>query len=153
MDVDVTTEAVVARPRAQVAAFATDPLKAPRWYANIRSVELLTDPPVRVGSRMRFVAAFLGRRIDYTYEVLELVPGERMTMSTASGPFPMTTTYSFEDVEGGTRMTLRNHGSPRGFGAVAGPVMRRAIERANRKDLDAIKTLLEAQAGSGTPAQ
>ena len=153
MDVDVTTDVMVSCPRARVAALATDPLNAPRWYANIRSVELLTDPPVRLGSRMRFVAAFLGRRIDYIYEVLELVPGERLTMSTASGPFPMTTTYSFEDVEGGTRMTLRNHGSPRGFGAVAGPVMRRAIERANRKDLDAIKALLEADTRPGAPAQ
>ena len=148
MDVDVTTETVVARPRAEVAAFATDPRNAPRWYANIRAVEMLTDPPVLVGSRMRFVAAFLGRTITYTYEVLELEPGERMTMSTASGPFPMTTTYVFEDAADGTRMTLRNHGSPRGFGAVAAPVMRRAIERANRKDLRAIKTLLE-----GPPAE
>jgi uncharacterized membrane protein len=144
VDVDVTTQVVVARPRADVAAFATDPRNAPQWYANIRSVELLTDPPVRVGSRMRFLAVFLGRTIDYTYEVLELEPGERMTMSTASGPFPMTTTYAFEDAGAGTRMTLRNHGSPHGFGAVAAPVMRRAIERANRKDLAAIKRLLEA---------
>ena len=149
MDVDVTTETVVARPRAEVAAFATDPRNAPRWYANIRSVELLTDPPVRVGSRMRFVAAFLGRTITYTYEVLELEPGERMTMSTESGPFPMTTTYLFEDAADGTRMTLRNHGSPRGVGAVAAPVMRRAIERANRKDLRAIKALLEALPARG----
>ena len=78
MAVDVTTDVVVSCPRARVAAFATDPLNAPLWYANIRSVELLTDPPVRVGSRMRFVAVFLGRRIDYTYEVLELVPAGRL---------------------------------------------------------------------------
>ena len=31
--------------------------------------------------------------------------------------------------------------------------MRRAIERANRKDLDAIKALLEAEARPGAPAQ
>lgn len=147
MDVDVTTVVVVARPREEVAALATDPRNAPRWYANIRSVELLTDEPVRVGSRMRFVAAFLGRTIDYTYEVVELVPGERMTMSTASGPFPMTTTYTFEDVDGGTRMTLRNHGSPSGFGAVAAPMMRRAMERANTKDLAALRALLETGGG------
>lgn len=149
MDVDVTTQTVVARPRAEVAAFVTDPRNAPRWYANIRSVEMLTDPPVRVGSRMCFVAAFLGRTITYTYEVLELEPGERMTMSTASGPFPMTTTYAFEDAAAGTRMILRNHGSPHGFGAVAAPVMRRAIERANRKDLAAVKALLEAAPDPG----
>ena len=145
MDVDVTMLADIRRPRAEVAAFASDPRNAPRWYANIRSVEVLTDGPVGVGSRMRFVATFLGRTIDYTYEVVELVPGERMTMTTGSGPFPMTTTYVFEDLgTGSTRMSLRNHGSPSGFGAVAAPVMRVAMQRAVTKDLRALTRLLEA---------
>lgn len=146
MDVDVTTEAVIRRPRDEVAAFACDPANVPRWYANIRSVDVLTEGPVAVRSRMRFVASFLGRTIDYTYEVTELVTGERMTMTTASGPFPMTTTYAFEDAgEGATRMTLRNHGSPSGFGAVAAPVMRRAMSRANAKDLRALAAVLEGR--------
>lgn len=144
MDVDVTTQAVVSRPREEVAAFACDPRNAPRWYANIRSVDLLGDAPVGVGSRMRFVAGFLGRTIDYTYEVTDLVVGERMTMTTASGPFPMTTTYTFEDAgAGATLVTLRNHGSPSGFGAVAAPVMRAAMARANAKDLRALAEVLE----------
>ena len=109
VDVDVTLMADIRRPRAEVAAFACDPLNVPRWYRNIGTVEVLTDGALAVGSRMRFVARFLGRTIDYTYEVTELVPGERLTMTTASGPFPMTTTYSFEDLPtGSTRMTLRS---------------------------------------------
>jgi uncharacterized membrane protein len=144
MDVDVTTQAVVARPRVEVASFACDPRNAPRWYANIASVELLGEAPVEVGSRMRFIARFLGRTIDYTYEVTELVEGERMTMTTASGPFPMTTTYTFADAgPGATVVTLRNHGSPSGFGAVAAPVMRKAMKRANAKDLRALAAVLE----------
>ena len=62
MDVDVTMLADIRRPRAEVAAFASDPRNAPRWYANIRSVDVLTDGPVGVGSRMRFVATFLSFR-------------------------------------------------------------------------------------------
>lgn len=146
MDVDVTLMADIRRPRAEVAAFACDPENVPRWYRNIRTVEVLDDGPLRVGSRMRFVARFLGRTIDYTYEVTELVPGERLTMTTASGPFPMTTTYSFEDLPtGSTRMSLRNHGSPSGFGAVAAPVMARAMERAMTKDLRRLTALLEGR--------
>ena len=90
VDVDVTLMADIRRPRAEVAAFACDPRNVPRWYRNIGTVEVLTDGALSVGSRMRFVARFLGRTIDYTYEVTELVPGERLTMTTASGPFPMT---------------------------------------------------------------
>jgi uncharacterized membrane protein len=146
VDVDVTVEADVRRPREEVAAFASDPRNVPEWYSNIRSVEVLTPGPLGVGSRMRFVARFLGRTIEYTYEVVELVPGERLVMSTASGPFPMTTTYSFVDLPtGSTRMAMRNHGSPSGFGAVAAPVMARAMERAMTKDLRRLTSVLEGR--------
>ena len=144
MAVDVETSIEIAVPRGAVAAFASDPANAPRWYENISSVELQTPPPVRVGSRMAFVAHFLGRRIAYTYEVRELVDGERFVMSTAEGPFPMMTTYSWADTAGGgTLMTLRNQGEPSGFGQLAAPVMATAMRRANRKDLQALKQLLE----------
>src|ERR671919_2476188 len=133
-DVDVLTETVIRRPRDEVAAYAGDPSHAPEWYANISSVEWQTPPPVAVGSRMDFVASFLGRRLAYTYEVTELVPGERLVMRTAQGPFPMETTYTWQPVdEASTRMTLRNRGEPAGFSRLVAPLMAPAMRRANRK--------------------
>jgi uncharacterized membrane protein len=144
MAVDVLTEIVINRPRDQVAAYAADPTNAPEWYVNIQSVEWKTSPPVRVGSRMAFVAQFLGRRLAYIYEVVELVPGERLVQRTAEGPFPMETTYTWEAVgTQSTRMTLRNRGEPRGFSKVGAPLMEAAMRRANRKDLALLKTLME----------
>jgi len=111
---------------------------------NIDSVEWKTAPPVQVGSRMAFVARFLGRRLAYTYEIIDLVPGERLVMRTAQGPFPMETTYTWEDVgDSFTRMTLRNRGEPSGFSKVSAPLMAAAMRRANRKDLVALKRLME----------
>jgi uncharacterized protein YndB with AHSA1/START domain len=144
MAVDVLTETVINRPRAEVAAFAADPSHAPDWYENIKSIEWETKPPVAVGSRMAFVATFLGRRLAYTYEIVELVPGERLVMRTAEGPFPMETTYTWESVGvSKTRMTLRNRGEPSGFSKVGAPLMVAAMKRANKKDLAHLKTLLE----------
>ena len=146
MAVDVLTEIVIERPCAQVAAFAADPSHAPSWYVNIESVMWRTPEPVAVGSRMDFVARFLGRRLAYTYEVVELVPGERLVMRTAQGPFPMETTYTWQPAgDGSTRMTLRNRGEPAGFPRLAGPLMARAIRRANRKDLRKLRAILQAQ--------
>jgi len=142
--VDVRTTIEIARPRAEVAAFATDPENTTRWYQNIRSVEWRTPPPLRVGSRLAFVAEFLGRRLTYTYEIRVLVAGERLVMSTDEGPFPMETTYDWADAgDGATRMSLRNRGEPGGFSRVAAPVMARAMRRANRKDLERLKGILE----------
>jgi hypothetical protein len=144
MAVDVLTETTIARPRAAVAAYAADPDNATAWYANIESVQWRTPPPLAVGSRLAFVAKFLGRRLQYTYEVREHAPGERFVMSTADGPFPMETTYAFEDAPGGaTRMTLRNRGEPAGFGKVAAPAMALAMRRANQADLRRLKEILE----------
>lgn len=143
MPVDVTTSTEIARPRAEVAAFAADPGNAPRWYENIDSVRWETVPPVAVGSRIAFVARFLGRQLAYTYEVRDLVPDERLVMSTAEGPFPMETTYTWIDVGGGTRMTLRNRGEPAGLTKLASPAVAAAMRRANRKDLAQLKRLLE----------
>jgi hypothetical protein len=144
MAVDVLTEVVITRPLADVAGFAGDPTNAPKWYANIKSVEWKTAPTVVVGSRMAFVAHFLGRRLAYTYEVVEFLPGARLVMRTAEGPFPMETTYTWESVEDGkTRMTLRNRGEPAGFSKVVAPFMASAMRRANQKDLARLKSLLE----------
>ncbi|MFY9614683.1 MAG: SRPBCC family protein [Candidatus Dormiibacterota bacterium] len=147
MAVDVLTETVIDRPADQVATYAGDPTNAPEWYVNIESVDWQTPPPVRVGSRMAFVARFLGRKLTYTYEVVELVPGSRLVMRTAEGPFPMETTYTWEPAgEGQTRMTLRNRGEPSGFSRVGAPLMAAAMTRANRKDLANLKRLLERSA-------
>jgi uncharacterized membrane protein len=144
MAVDVTTEIVIRRPVAEVAAYAGDPTNAPQWYANIRSVDLKTPPPVAQGSQMAFVATFLGRTLSYTYEVVELVAGERLTMRTAEGPFPMVTTYKWTSLAPDeTRMTLCNAGTPSGFATVATPLIASSMRRAMTKDLSALKRILE----------
>ena len=143
--IDVLTEIEIDRPRSDVAAYAADPDNAPAWYDNIKRIEWESPKSVAVGARMAFVAQFLGRRLVYTYEITELVPGERLVMGTAAGPFPMQTTYKWEDTDRcGTRMTLRNRGEPAGFSRVSAPLIASAMRRATRKDLRTLKRLLES---------
>lgn len=148
MPVDVISRIEIARSRAEVAAYTCDPGNATAWYRNIKEAEWRTDPPLAVGSRFDFVAQFLGRRLAYTYEVRELEPGERLVMSTSEGPFAMETTYEFVDAgPRSTRVTLRNRGEPTGFAKVTAPMMASAMKRANRKDLEQLRLILESRTG------
>lgn len=144
MTVDVLTETIIARPKTEVAAFAANPDNAPAWYVNIKSAEWKSEPAVRIGARVAFVAHFLGKRMAYTYEIVEFIPNERLVMRTAEGPFPMETTYTWESTEqGGTRMKLRNQGEPKGFSHLMAPFTSLAMRRANTNDLARLKALLE----------
>jgi uncharacterized membrane protein len=146
MGIDVETEVTIERPRGEVAAYAADPDNATEWYANIESVEWKTPKSLAVGSRMEFVARFLGRTISYVYEIKESVDGERFVMATTDGPMQIETTYSWSDApSGGTLMRLRNRGEPSGFSALLAPIMGGAVRRANRKDLTRLKQGLEQE--------
>jgi hypothetical protein len=135
---------VIAAPRERVAAFAADPDNATAWYENIVKATWATPPPMAVGSKIGFEARFLGRRMAYTYRVAEYEPGVRLVMRTAEGLFPMETTYEWEDAaDGGTRMRLRNRGEPSGFAKIASSIMVSSMRRANRKDLDRLRAILE----------
>lgn len=141
--VAVRVSETIRRPSDVVAAYASDPSHAPDWYANIRAVEWKTPPPLRVGTQVAFVARFLGRELRYTYAVVEHTP-QSLVMRTAQGPFPMETSYRYESLpDGSTRMTLQNRGTPSGFSHLMAPFMRLAIRRATRKDLTALKQILE----------
>jgi len=97
-----------------------------------------------VGARVAFTAAFMGRRLAYIYEITDFVPGERLVMTTADGPFPMETTYTWQETQtGSTKMTLRNRGEPAGFSKLTAPVLAAAMRRANRNDLKRLKAILE----------
>ena len=144
MAVDVLTTIEIERPRDEVSVFAADPSNATAWYKNIKEVVWETPPPAVVGSRIRFRARFLGRTLEYTYEVREIDPGRRFVMATGQGPYPMETTYAWDDARDGvTKMSLRNRGEPSGFAAVTAPVMALALRRANEADLRRLKELLE----------
>ena len=143
--VNVSTATTIRRPVGEVARFASDPGNATQWYANIKSVEWKTSKEIRVGSKIRFMAQFLGKRLEYTYEIVEFIPNEKFVMRTADGPFPMETTYLWESLPGNeTRMTLINRGSPKGFSKFLAPFMSLAMRNANRKDLARIKDILES---------
>jgi len=141
--VDITTSIEILRPISKLSQYTSNPDNAPEWYVNIKSVEWKTPKPLSVGSQIAFIAHFLGKKLSYTYEVIEMTD-KKFIMKSSEGPFPMETTYTWDKInENSTRMTLRNKGNPGGFSKLFSPFMSMMIRKANLKDLKRLKAILE----------
>jgi hypothetical protein len=152
--VNITTEITIHAPMAAVSAYAANPDHAPEWYINIQVAEWKTPKPLSVGSRIAFVAQFLGRKLSYTYEITAFIPHQKRVMKTAEGPFPMETTYTWTAVDDRTtKMTLQNQGHPTGFSKWLAPFMANMMRKANTKDLQKLKQILESREETSAQAK
>lgn len=143
MGIDVTAQTTIAAPRDRVASYAMDHRNDPVWIGGVSESELLGEPPIVEGSRVRRVASFLGKRIEYVNEVERLAPGSLMVMRSVKGPFPMRVTYGFEDDGARTSARVRVEGDPKPAYRLAKPLMARAVKRSISADVRRLKAELE----------
>ena len=143
MPLDVRTETEIRRAPEAVAAYMFEPANDARWIGGVDSVELLTAPPLRVGSQVLRKGGFLGRPIEWLMEVVALEAGRRVAMHAVRSPFPMDVTYELEPSAIGTTARVRIQGEPRGAYGLAGPLVPAMVRRSVAADLRRLKKLVE----------
>jgi hypothetical protein len=144
--IDVSTEIDIKCSRDKVAEFSANPDNAPKWYVNIKAAKWKTPRPLKVGSQIVFKAKFMGKALVYIYEISEYAAEQKMVMKTLWGPFPMETIYTWKSLEGNiTRMSLQNKGNPAGLSKLLTPLFSLAIKKANNRDLQRLKQIMEEQ--------
>jgi carbon monoxide dehydrogenase subunit G len=146
MTIDVTVTERIAAPRQKVADFVFDHRHDIEWIGGIQTSEPLGDGEFGVGSDVRRVASFLGRRIEYVNRVVELEPGRRLVMRSVKAPFPMEVTYAFDDDADLTLASVRVRGEPASMYKLAGPLLSAQVRRSIANDLRTLRTIVERPA-------
>ncbi len=138
------TSIVINRPLEDVFAFTTNFENQPKWQSRLLEAKKITEGPIGVGTKWRFVAKFLGQRIEYDQQCTEYVPNRTYAGKSVSGPFPVMGRQTYEPVEGGTRITAVGEVQTGGFFKLAEPVIEGMLKRLTDADLANMKDLLEA---------
>jgi hypothetical protein len=148
MAIDVQTEVLIRRPRAEVAEFMFDPKNDAMWTTGVVECRPLTEGRLRAGSKVERVTKFLGRQFGYTYEVVDADADGFVEMKVEQ-PFPMQIRYELRDAPEGTLARIRAQGDATGFFRLAAPFMSRMVRRNITNDLETMKEYLEAKAADG----
>ena len=141
MAIDIKVAATVRKPREDVAAVMFDPRFAPAW-ARVSDAKLVSDPPIRVGTRIIWIMRRLGRLCHDMYEVTAHIP-ERLLEIRTVRPYPMAIQYELEGIPEGVIASIRASGQPRGLTRLFEPLVRMRLRRRILADLYSLKRLME----------
>lgn len=140
---------VIARPAGEVFDFLMKAENLPRWDSSMLECVQVGGEVVTVGTRYRGASNILGRRIEWTTEVTQFVPGVRAVSQSVEGPLTFTVSYDVSASPAGTTLRYRlaaESGLGGAFGRAMEPIIERAQTKVVRANLGALASLLEQRA-------
>jgi len=137
---------VIDRTRGYIRAFTRNPENQPVWQSNMVELTKLDEGDPQVGTRYRGVVKVAGRRVEWTAEITEWDDLAFYELQTIESSIGFTMRYEFDEIPGGTRMTIRQEIAPFGgfFGKLAEPLVTRMYSRDVRGNLETLKDILES---------
>lgn len=143
--IDIRTSVEIDRPLNEVFAFVSNVENDVQWRTNVKSLRNLTPPPTGVGTRSIETLTVFGKPLETVTEVIEFVPNQRVARKTVSGPTPVQTLRSVQQVATGTRFTYAVSVDVSGVWVfkVLKPLMKVWYQRKTQDQMQALRTLLE----------
>lgn len=144
---EVTLTEHIDAPVEEVFAYLTDPTNELEWVSSAREREIVEGQGDQ-GTRFRAIDQFLGKRIEFLYEVTEHDAPDRYAFRTVEGPFPGEIDVTLSPEGGGTTLTYAakaEAGFKGLFGKLTEPIVTRIVERDTSADLAKLKALVEAR--------
>ena len=138
------TSITINRPIEEVFAFVADLANNAKWQTGVIAAEVTSPGPVGVGTKYKYDAEIMGRKLETTGELTAYDPPRITAWKATSGPFPMSGSTTFESVPGGTRVVDGMEAEPGGFFKLAEPLLVMQMRGQMEKDMKKLKELLEA---------
>ena len=155
--------------------FLSDGERLPAWMAGVKRAKRLSGPglrgpnaesglrgpnaesglrgpnaesgPLGSGTGYRIVGKALGRRVESHYELTAYEPRRRFSSRMESKFFCLEQTYTFEEVDGITKVSLAAKAIPLGRFKLLGPFLFVAMQRQVSNDHRKLKSVLERSRG------
>jgi hypothetical protein len=128
----------------EVFAFLADLENDVKWRREWIDAEKTSEGPLGVGTTFRLDAKFFGRLVEVEYEVTEYEPNRRTAYKTLSGPLSLTFWRTFENVDGGTQVTIRYEAEVNGLLKLAAPLIVMMGKRPLARELPELKEMMES---------
>jgi hypothetical protein len=143
ISVDLTTH--IYRPLQQVFTFVATPENDFQWqYETLASTQVSTGE-IGVGTFFHTVGHFMGRRIETVYQVTEFDPNKRYGFKSHSGPVDSHTLYTFEMMDGGTKIILSTATNPRDLFTMNPSIVEKKFKKQHKENFAILKNILEAR--------
>ena len=130
------------RPKQEVFDFVSNPTNASKWRSTIESAEWLSQGPVGVGSKLRQVSKFMGRKQENTAEVTVWEPPNYIAQKIVDGP-SFEHAFELQSKDNGTEFAVTGKMEVKGILKLMAGMMVRQSEKMLEAELNTLKVLLE----------
>jgi hypothetical protein len=148
--VKMETSVVINRQIDEVFEFSVESENDALWQSGVLKAEQTSEGPMRKGATFVQVVQFLGRRLEFAFDVTEYEPNRKFGFKTTSGPIPIEGAYTYETVADGSKITMFLEGEPGGFFKLAEPIVARTVQRQWETNFANLKDVLETQGQGAT---
>jgi hypothetical protein len=141
--VSIRHRLVVRQPPAVVFSALSSLEDIPRFVPQTHTVKILTEGPVRLGTRFQQAGTYMGKTIPVVMEVSGFERDRRLEYRTVSGVPQQRTSYTLLGVTDGTQVTCQVDMHLPWYLVFIKRKLTRRLEEVNRENLEQFRELLE----------
>ena len=141
--IQIKGDIVIDRPVEDVFDCVADECNEPRYNAQMRLAEKISDGPIGVGTQYRAEVVSGGRPVSMVIEFTEYERPRRLASKTTMSAMDIEYTLTFERVREGTRMRWSGEIEPHGMLKLMGPLVAWMGQRQELRIWTGLKGLLE----------